>query len=195
MVRTSLRGGDRLAKPGRDQPIRRPLSTFEAKNRPFPGGEDHAAPHRKASRGRTSRRQRSFRVFLEGLEPRIALSTFNVSTEADLRAAIASADSNNSSSNTINVTASIDLTDVAAGQMEVQNGTGTAKTLTIEGQGTSPSDTVIGDQLGRLAMREFEVVGTGTASVSVIFKDLAIAGEALTTAACWVERRRWGAGS
>ena len=60
-----------------------------------------------------------------------ALSTFNVSTEADLRAAIASADSNNSSSNTINVTASIDLTDVAAGQMEIQNGTGTAKTLTI----------------------------------------------------------------
>ena len=50
-------------------------------------------------------------LFLEGLESRVVLSTFNVDTEIALRAAISAADSDSSSANTINVTASITPTD------------------------------------------------------------------------------------
>jgi hypothetical protein len=50
-------------------------------------------------------------LFLEGLESRVVLSTFNVDTEIALLAAISAADSNSSSTNTINVTASITPTD------------------------------------------------------------------------------------
>jgi hypothetical protein len=56
------------------------------------------------------RRRLSLRIRLEQLEPRIVLSTFDVSTESELRAAIASAESNSSSDNTIDVTSSITLT-------------------------------------------------------------------------------------
>jgi hypothetical protein len=66
-------------------------------------------------------------LFLDGLESRIVLSTFDVATEAQLRSAITSADANTSSANTINVTASITLTDTTAGQLVIDNGTTTAK--------------------------------------------------------------------
>ncbi len=70
------------------------------------------------------RRDKYRSVSLEGLESRIVLSTFNVATESALRAAITTADSNNSGANTINVAASITLTDTSAGELEIQNGTG-----------------------------------------------------------------------
>ena len=116
----------------------------------------------------------SIRVILERLEPRIALSTFNnVASESSLRSAIGMADSNSASANTIIVTSSITLTDASDGQLEINNSTGTAKTLTIEGQGTMPSDTVIAGST-TLNSRVFEIVGTGTAGVTVVFKDLEI---------------------
>ena len=93
---------------------------------------------RRRSARAALRREKHRPLSLEGLESRIVLSTFNVATESDLRAAITTADSNSSDANTINVTASITLTDTSAGELEIQNGTGTAKTLTIEGQGSSP---------------------------------------------------------
>ena len=120
-----------------------------------------------------SRRMSSIRVNLERLEPRIALSTFNVASESSLRSAISAADSNSSNANTINVTSSITLTDASDGQLEIGNSTGTAKTLTIEGQGAMPSDTVIAGST-TLNSRIFEIVGAGTAGVTVVFKDLEI---------------------
>ena len=133
---------------------------------------------RKVARRKAPRRQRALRAFLEGLESRIALSTFDVSTEAGLRTAIATADSNSDSSNTIDITASITLTDTTAGQLEIQNGTSTAKTLTIEGQGALPSDTEIAGSSPSWNTRIFEIVSTGPASVTVVFKDLEITGGA-----------------
>ena len=80
-------------------------------------------------------------MLLAGLESRIALSTFNVNTETEIRSAITAADTNGSASNTINLTGSITLTDGTAGELEVTNQTTAAKTLTIEGTGSQPSDT------------------------------------------------------
>jgi hypothetical protein len=128
--------------------------------------------HREAARRRTCRRRRTPHLYLEGLESRIALSTFNVVTEADLRSAIAAADSNGDASNTINVTASILLDDTSAGPLEIQDGGSTAKTLTIEGQGAAPSDTMIEGDLGVWNTRVLEVVGTGASKVTVIFMDV-----------------------
>ena len=69
--------------------------------------------------------------------------------------------------------ASITLSDAAAGQLLIQNTTGLAKSLTIEGQGSS------GVKIQGAAgwqTRILEVVGTGPASVSVVLKNIAIAG-------------------
>ena len=74
-------------------------------------------PRRLPSRGAVRSRRRSHEVFLEFLETRIALSTFNVATESDLRNAIALAESNGSSINTINLTASVTLGDTTAGEL------------------------------------------------------------------------------
>ncbi len=123
----------------------------------------------RAARRRHERRP----LFLEGLESRIVLSTFNVATESALRAAITTADGNSSSANTINLTASITLTDTSAGELEIQNGTGTAKSLTIEGQGSFPSATVIAGS-SSWHTRIFEISGAGGAGVTVLFKDLEI---------------------
>ena len=102
----------------------------------------------RRTRGRVSgcqshRRQRSLSALVEGLESRVVSSTFNVSTETQLRSAITSADTNTSASNTINLTASITLTDGSAGELVVNNPTTTAKTLLIEGQKAQPSQTVL----------------------------------------------------
>jgi hypothetical protein len=135
---------------------------------------DPMLPSRTSSR-RIARRRRSLGASLECLEPRIALSTFSVSNESELRAAIATADGNSDGNNTIDITASITLSDVAAGQLVIQDAASTPGTLTIEGQGASPADTVIAGSSG-WNTRIFEVVGTGTANVTVVFKDLAIKG-------------------
>ncbi len=132
----------------------------------------------RSSRRVAPRRRRAVQALLEGLESRIALSTFNVATESDLRSAIAAADDNSSAANMINITASITLNDDSAGQLVIQNGTSTAKSLVIEGQGTSAtgSPILITEGVPPWNSRIFEIVGTGTASVSVIFKDLGIYG-------------------
>ena len=64
-------------------------------------------------------------------------------SESQLRSALTSADSNGSASNTINLTSSITLTDAAAGELSVDNTTGQDKTLTIQGTGTTPDQTVL----------------------------------------------------
>ena len=89
--------------------------------------------------------------------------------------AIAAADSNTASANTIDVTASITLTDTAGGQLEIDNTTTTPKTLTIEGQGALPSDTAIAGS-PTWNTRIFEIVGTGGAGVTVVLSDLTIEG-------------------
>ena len=130
---------------------------------------------RRRSARAALRRERYRPLSLEGLESRIVLSTFNVATESAFRAAITTADSNNSGANTINVTASITLTDTSAGELEIQNGTGTAKTLTIEGQGSSPQAAVIAGS-SSWNTRIFEIAGAGGAGITVVFKDLEITG-------------------
>ena len=122
---------------------------------------------------RRLRPKRSRPVFLEGLESRVVLSTFNVSTESALPAAITASDGNTSGANTINVTASITLTNTLAGELDIQNVTGTAKTLTIEGQGSSPAATVIAGSAS-WNTRIFEVANALGAGTTVVFKDLAI---------------------
>lgn len=130
-------------------------------------------PSQPSLRRMTSRRRRSVPAMLERLEARIVPSTFKVATESDLRNAIITADGNSSSTNTINLTTSITLTDTTAGQLVIQNATSTAKTLTIEGQGSSPSATILSGS-SSWNTRILEMIGTGTASVTVVFKDLEI---------------------
>ena len=71
------------------------------------------------------------------------------------------------------MTALITLTDTSAGELEIQNGTGTAKTLTIEGQGSSPSAAVIAGS-SSWNTRIFEIAGAAGAGTTVVFKDLEI---------------------
>ena len=106
---------------------------------------------------------------LEALEPRIALSTFNVVTESDLRNAINAAEGNSSSANTINLTGSITLSDTSAGALEVPTTAGIAKNLII--QGASQYNTVIGGS-SSWNSRIIEITGTGAANVTVVFKNL-----------------------
>jgi hypothetical protein len=103
------------------------------------------------------------------------LSTINVSTESELRSAIVTADSNSSPANTINITSSITLTDAAAGQLMIENATSTPKSLTIEGQGSRPSETNLSAS-SSLNSRVLEIVKAGTGSVTLILKDLTISG-------------------
>ncbi len=130
---------------------------------------------------RESRRQR---LLVEDMEARTAPTAnifANVSTETALRTDIAAADSNSNSfaDNVIELSGSITLTDTAAGQLEIDNSSSIAKTLTIEGQGSSPSDTVISGfdtPTSHWNSRIFEIVGTGAASITVVFRDLSITG-------------------
>ena len=88
---------------------------------------------------RRVRPKRSPRLLLERLEPRVVLSVFNVSTESGLRAAISAADTNSASSNTINITSSIVLSDTTAGPLVIENATDISKSLTLDGQGDLPA--------------------------------------------------------
>jgi hypothetical protein len=100
-------------------------------------------PRRPSPRRAVPRRRRSLAAFPECLEARIVLSTFDVSSEAGLRSAIATADSNGDASNVIAITGSIALSDTTAGQLVIENATNTPKSLRIVGQGVSPSGTIL----------------------------------------------------
>ena len=126
----------------------------------------------KRSSRRPAFRPRSLNLLCEALEPRIALSTFNVGTESDLRSAILTAEGNSSSANTINLTASITLSDTSAGALEIPNSAGIAKNLVIEG--VSRFTTISASSSWNT--RIIEIAGTATASVTVVFKDLTIKG-------------------
>src|SRR5580692_1593338 len=115
---------------------------------------------RKRSLRRLAFRRRYCKLMLETLEPRIALSTFNVATESDLRSAITAAEGNSSSVNTINLTASIALANTAAGAIEIPNSAAVAKNLVI--QGASEYITVISGS-SSWNTRIIEITGTATA--------------------------------
>ena len=128
---------------------------------------------RKRSSRRPAFRPRSLNLLCEALEPRIALSTFNVGTESELRSAILTAEGNSSSANTINLTASITLSDTSAGALEIPNSAGIAKNLVIQG---ASRFTTISASSSSWNTRIFEIAGTATASVTVVFKNLTIKG-------------------
>ena len=130
---------------------------------------------RRLPRVRPDRRRRGLCASLEALESRIALSTFNVDSESQLRSALASADSNGSASNTINLTSSITLTDATAGELSVDNTTGQDKTLIIQGTGTTPDQTVLSGST-TLNTGVLKIAGGVSGSVTVIVKNLTITG-------------------
>jgi hypothetical protein len=105
---------------------------------------------------------------VEDLETRTAPTAnifANVATESALRADITAADSNAFADNIIELSASITLNDTAAGQLEIDNTSSIAKTLTIEGQGSTPADTIISgfstSPTSHWNTRIFEIVGNG----------------------------------
>jgi hypothetical protein len=120
-------------------------------------------------------RRRGLCASLKTLESRIALTTYNVATETQLRAALTSADTNTSASNTINLTSSITLTDAVAGELSVSNTTGQDKTLTIDGTGTSPSQTVLSGST-TLNTGVLKIAGGSSGNVTVIISNLTITG-------------------
>ena len=99
-------------------------------------------------------------------------------TDASLRDAIATADSNSDASNTIILEAgTYVLTNTTLGQIVIQNSTSLpSKTLTIVGQGDGANSTIIQPGTSAWQDRIFEVVGTTGSNISVVFQDLAIAG-------------------
>ena len=103
---------------------------------------------------------------------------YPVPTDASLRSAIATADSNGDASNTIVLeAATYVLTDTTAGQIVIQNSSSLpSKTLTIVGQGDGANGTIIQPGTSAWQDRIFEVVGTTGSDISVVFQDLAIEG-------------------
>ncbi len=97
-----------------------------------------------------------------------------MASESALRSDIAAANTNSFADNVIELSSSISLSDTAAGQLVIQNGTSTAKSLTIESQGASQS--VISGFTAGWNSRIFEIVGAGGAGVTVVFKNLVIEG-------------------
>ena len=97
-------------------------------------------------------------------------------TDASLRDAINTAESNGDASNTIVLsTATYVLTDTTLGQIVIQNTSSLPnKTLTIVGQGET--STIIEPGLALWSDRVFEVVGTSQANVTVVFQGLSIEG-------------------
>ena len=117
--------------------------------------------------------RRGLNASFEAPESRIALSMFNVNTETSSCSAMATADSNSSASNTINLTASITLTDTAAGELSVAQRHGARQDSDHRGNGNeSRSDAAFGfhDAQHRRAADRSGVSG----SVTVIVKDLTI---------------------
>ena len=105
-------------------------------------------------------------------------SFYPATSDASLRAAIASTNTNSFASNTIYLEAgTYTLTNVAIGRMIIQDLSSSqgSKTLTIIGQG--PNQTVIEPSTSKgFADRIFEIISQAGASMTVIFKDLTIAG-------------------
>ena len=117
-----------------------------------------------------------FCLILESLETRTAptVNVFNdVADEVTLRQDIAAADSNQFADNVIELANSVALSETSDSQIVIENATSLAKTLTIEPQG--PASVKIQGSVG-WNTRIFEIVGTGSASVTVVFKDLEITG-------------------
>ena len=77
--------------------------------------------------------------------------------------------------------------------MVIENATSTPKSLRIVGQGVSPTGTILSGS-PTWNTRIFEVVGTGTASVSVIFSYLEIEDGRAHDGGALGARRRSGAG-
>ena len=117
-------------------------------------------------------------------------------TDASLRNAIETADSNGDASNTIILeAATYVLTDTTAGQIVIQNGSSLpGKTLTIVGQGDGAGGTIIQPGTSAWQDRIFEVVGTTGSDISVVFQDLAIEGGTRRTGASSAAPRPWAAG-
>ena len=103
---------------------------------------------------------------------------YPVPTDASLRQVIATADSNGDASNTIVLAATTYvLTNTSLGQIVIQNSSSLpGKTLTFVGQGDGDDGTIIQPGVTSWQDRIFEVVGTTTAGMTVVFQDLAIAG-------------------
>ncbi|MGP0064912.1 MAG: hypothetical protein ACLQGP_15100, partial [Isosphaeraceae bacterium] len=105
-------------------------------------------------------------------------SIYPATSDASLRAAITSADSNNFASNTIYLEAgTYSLTNATMGQLLIEDtATGIpSKTFTIVGQGAG--STIIEPELDSgFNSRVFEVVSKSGATVTVYLKDLTIAG-------------------
>ncbi len=121
---------------------------------------------------------------------------YPVPTDASLRQVIATADSNGDASNTIVLAAtSYVLTNTSLGQIVIQNSSSLpGKTLTFVGQGDGDDGTIIQPGITSWQDRIFEVVGTATAGMTVVFQDLAIAGGTRPMVARSAATRRWAAG-
>jgi fibronectin-binding autotransporter adhesin len=105
-------------------------------------------------------------------------SLYPSTTDASLRAAITAADSNSFSSDTIYLEAgTYSLTDKALGQLVLEDTASGVpnKTITIVGQGAGSTIIEPEDDAG-FATRDFEIISTPGAAVTVIFQDLTIAG-------------------
>src|SRR5262249_6234184 len=126
--------------------------------------------NRRNSQRLDQRRRCALRLILEGLEPRTAPTAnvfTNIADEGALRAAVAAADSNEFADNIIELSGSVTLFDAASGPLVIENATSMAKTLTIEGPGTTSASAVISGSPA-LNSRVFEVIAAGTASVTVV---------------------------
>ena len=101
---------------------------------------------------------------------------YPVGTDASLRAVINAADSNTYVNNTIVLSVgTYVLTDQSQGNVLIENTSGLpSKTLSIMGAGES--NTVIQPGVFPWQDRLFEIVNTGSASLSVVFQNLAIKG-------------------
>ena len=103
------------------------------------------------------------------------MSSLTLAQKAALRTAITLADQNVFAENVIELSGSITLTNASAGQLKIENDSGFAKTLTIEGQGSSSSDTVISGvdtPSAKWNTRIFEI----EPGVTVILKNLEVKG-------------------
>ena len=101
---------------------------------------------------------------------------YPVPTDGSLRDAIAAADSNSFTSNTIVLAeATYPVTNLTAGQLVISDTSALgSKTLTIAGQGET--DTIIEPGITSWQDRLFEIVSSGGAAMTVVFQDLSIEG-------------------
>ena len=112
---------------------------------------------------------------LERLEPRIALSTFQVATEEQLATRLPLRSTATPTTRSPSRPTSA-VTETGEGlELVIDNTTSMPKTLIISGQSLGPPYTEIAGS-SSWNSRIFEIVGTGKASVNVLIKDLEITG-------------------